>query len=96
MLDEIGIGVIYGSTWGYVGHLLLFRKMENNRAAGHESLRGIGLVFFLRYIIDAIALVLLYLVMESAGALVAAGISITVAVKVTLFTVYARKGGRFE
>lgn len=96
MLADIVIGILYGSAWGYMGHLLLVRKMENDRISGAEPLRGIGLVFFLRYIIDAIALVLLYLVMKSAGALVAAGISITVAVKVTLFMVYARKGGRSE
>lgn len=96
MLLEIALGILYGTVWGWVGHLLLFRKMETNRASGAEPLRGIGVVFFLRYLLDAIALVLLYLVTRSAPALVAAGISITVAVKVTLFMAYARKGGRFE
>lgn len=87
---------MYGFLWGWVGHLLLFRKIANNRDAGLEPLRGIGLVFFLRYLLDAAALVILYLITKSAAALVAAGISITVAVKVTLFMAYARKGGRFE
>jgi hypothetical protein len=96
VLLDILIGVIYGAIVGYIGNLLLFRKMENNREAGLETLKGIGGVFFLRYGLDALSLVILYLVMKSASALVAAALSITVAVKVSLFVVYTRKGGRFD
>lgn len=96
MLTDIVIGIVYGAIVGHVGNMLLFRKMENNRREGVEPLRGIGGVFFLRYGLDALGLVLLYLVMKSAAALVAAALSITVAVKVSLFIVYTRKGGRFD
>ena len=47
-------------------------------------------------VLGAIGLVILYLVMKSAAALVAAALSITVAVKISLFVVYMRKGGRFD
>lgn len=96
MLVQILIGVVYGAVVGQVGNLLLFRKMDSNRQEGVEPLRGIGGVFFLRYGLDAIGLVILYLVMKSAAALVAAALSITVAVKISLFVVYTRKGGRFD
>ena len=70
--------------------------MANNRAAGADSLRGIGLVFFVRYVLDAVVLVLFYLVVPDVYALIAAALSITIAVKVSLLHVYVRKGGRFE
>ena len=90
------LGILYGSLWGIIGNLLLFRKMANNRTAGYDSLRGIGIVFFVRYLVDALALVMFYLMLRSGEALVAAGLSITVAAQVSLFAVYARKGGEFE
>lgn len=96
MLGDIAIGVLFGGAVGHVGNMLLFRKMENNRRDGVEPLRGIGGVFFLRYGLDGLGLVLLYLVMKSPAALVAAALSITVAVKISLFMVYTRKGGRFD
>ncbi|MFZ5813734.1 MAG: hypothetical protein ACOY93_00345 [Bacillota bacterium] len=96
MLVDIIIGVVYGAAVGHLGNLLLFRKMENNRLEGKETLRGIGGVFFLRYGLDGLGLVILYLLMKSPSALVAAALSITVAVKISLFMVYMRKGGRFD
>ncbi|MFZ5827433.1 MAG: hypothetical protein ACOY94_24290 [Bacillota bacterium] len=96
MLSEIIIGVIYGAIVGHIGNLLLFRKLDDNRREGNEPLRGVGGVFFLRYGLDGLGLVILYLVMKSAAALVAAALSITVAVKISLYVVYMRKGGRFD
>lgn len=96
MLIEIAIGVVYGAIVGYAGNLLLFRKLANNQQAGVDPLRGIGVIFFLRYVLDGVGVVILYLVMKSAAALVAAALSITVAVKISLFVVYTRKGGRFD
>ncbi|MFB5084215.1 hypothetical protein H9Q17_08725, partial [Symbiobacterium thermophilum] len=48
------------------------------------------------YLLDAAALVLFYLIVRSGYALMAAALSITVAVKASLLYVYARKGGKFE
>jgi len=76
--------------------MLLFRKMENNRESGVNPLKGIGGVFFLRYLIDGVALLLFYLITRNAVGLVAAALSITVAVKISLYVVYTRKGGRFD
>lgn len=89
-------GVLFGCVWGFACNLLLFRKMANNRAAGVDSLRGIGAVFFVRYVLDAAALILFYLIVRNVHSLVAAALSITAAVKASLFHVYARKGGKFE
>lgn len=96
MAAEVLLGILLGAGWGCLMNMLLFRKMANNRAAGEEPLRGIGLVFFVRYLLDAVALVILYVLTRSAPALVAAALSVTVAVKVSLFTVYLRKGGKLE
>lgn len=90
------VGIVYGAICGQIGNLLLFRKLEQNRQAGVEPLRGIGLVFFLRYFLDAVCLVIFYLMTLDALALVAATLSVTVAVKISLFVVYTRKGGRFD
>jgi len=49
-----------------------------------------------RYVLDAVVLVLFYLVVPDVYALIAAALSITIAVKVSLLHVYVRKGGRFE
>ena len=93
---QIAAGILFGCAWGLVCNLILFRKMANNRAAGYDSLRGIGVVFFVRYLLDAAVLVLFYLIVRSGYALTAAALSVTVAVKASLLYVYARKGGKFE
>ncbi|MFO7273699.1 MAG: hypothetical protein DIU55_002375 [Bacillota bacterium] len=96
MAEDVVAGILFGCTWGCLTNLLLFRKMANNRAAGVETLRGIGFVFFVRYLLDAAALVLFYVIVRSGYALTAAALSLTVAVKASLFHVYARKGGKLE
>lgn len=90
------VGIVYGAICGHIGNLLLFRKLEQNRQEGAEPLKGIGTVFFLRYLLDAVSLVIFYLMTLDALALVAAALSTTVAVKISLFVVYTRKGGRFD
>lgn len=90
------IGVTYGSLIGLIGNWLLFRKMEENRRAGMEPLKGIGAIFFLRYAVDLISLLVFWFLTHDGIGLVAAALSITVAVKVTLIIVYSRKGGRFD
>lgn len=96
MAVQVLAGVVVGCVWGCLCNLLLFRKMANNRAAGVEPLRGIGVVFFVRYVLDAAVLALFYLATRSVYGLIAAALSITLAVKASLFHVYARKGGKFE
>lgn len=90
------IGITYGSLVGLFGNWLLFRRMELNRKNGVELLKGIGTVFFLRYAIDLVSLVIFCLLTGCGAGIVAAALSITVAVKISLFMVYCRKGGRFE
>jgi len=90
------IGITYGSIIGLVGHWLLFLHMEHNRRQGIELLKGIGVIFLIRYILDAVSLVAFVLVTRHAYAIVAAALSITVAVKISLLIVYTRKGGRFN
>lgn len=93
---QVVIGITYGLLIGLFGHWLLFRKIADNKRRRVDPLRGIGTVFLLRYLIDAVSLVLFALVTRNGPASIAAGISITVAIKVSLFMVYARKGGRLD
>lgn len=90
------IGITYGTLIGLIGHLLLFRYIDYNRRRGAEPLKGVGGIFFFRYILDAVALVIFSLVTKHPYAIVAAALSITVAVKISLLIVYTRKGGRFD
>jgi len=89
------IAITYGSLIGLTGNWLLFRKMDDNRRSGKEPLRGVGLVFFIRYMIDALALFVYGYIVRDPWPIIAAGFSLTVAVKISLFIVYARKGGKF-
>lgn len=89
------LGVTYGAFIGWLGNHVLFRVMDHRREAGQEPLRGIGGVFFLRYVVDLLALVLFWFLTHDRYGLIAAALSITVAVKISLFIVYQRKGGRF-
>lgn len=89
------IGITYGTLIGLVGNWLLFRKMDDNRRSRKEPLQGIGLVFFIRYIVDALALFIYGYIVKEPWPIIAAGFSLTVAVKISLFIVYARKGGKF-
>jgi hypothetical protein len=89
------IGITYGSLIGLLGNWLLFRKIAENRRCGLEPLKGIGAVFFLRYAIDLVSLLIFGYITKNGWAIVAAAVSITVAVKISLYIVYAKKGGRF-
>lgn len=90
------IGITYGAILGIIDNLLLFRHIDNNKRKGEEPLNGVGGVFLIRYLLDAVALIVFALVTRHALGIVAAALSITVAVKISLFIVYARKGGRID
>jgi len=89
------IGITYGTLIGLLGNWLLFRQLENNRRSGKEPLQGIGLVFFIRYLVDAIALFVFGYIVKEPWPIIASVFSLTVAVKISLFIVYTRKGGKF-
>lgn len=90
------LGILWGSLVGVACNALVFRHIAHNRRVGREPLNGIGGVFATRYFLDLISLVLFYLVVRDGLGLVAAALSITIAVKISLYVVYVRKGGRFE
>jgi hypothetical protein len=90
------IGITYGTLIGLFGNWLLFRHINENRRRGEEPLKGVGGIFAFRYLLDAVGLVVFWFVTRSAYGIVAAALSITVAVKISLFIIYARKGGRID
>lgn len=90
------IGITYGSMLGFIGQLLLYRHMEENRRNGQEPLKGIGGVFLTRFLVDVVGLILFALVTRHGLGIVAACLSVTIAVKISLFVTYARKGGRID
>lgn len=93
---HVVIGVTYGALIGLFGNWLLFRKMAENKRHGIDPLKGVGAIFFIRYVIDAASLFAFAFVVKEKWAIISAALSLTVAVKVSLFLVYARKGGRFD
>lgn len=93
---KVVIGITYGTIIGLFQNWLLFWVMDENRRRGRDSLNGVGKVFFLRYVIDAIALFGFGFAVRDVWAIIAATLSVTMAVKVSLFLVYTRKGGRFD
>lgn len=93
---QVVIGITYGTILGVIDNWLLFRHINNNKRKGEELLKGVGGVFLIRYLLDAVALIVFALVTRHALGIVAAALSITVAVKISLFIVYARKGGRID
>jgi ABC-type microcin C transport system permease subunit YejE len=88
------IGITYGALIGLFGNWLLFRKLEENKRRGLEPLKGIGTVFLLRYVIDAALLLLFGLITKHTWAIISAALSLTLAVKISLFMVYMSKGGK--
>ncbi len=78
------------------GNWLLFRKLAENRRIGVEPLKGVGAVFFIRYALDAASLFAFGYVTKHTWSIIAAAMSLTVAVKISLFMVYSRKGGKFD
>jgi hypothetical protein len=90
------IGITYGSVIGLFGNWLLFRHIAGNRRRGEEPLKGVGGVFAFRYLLDAVGIIVFWFATRSAYGIVAAALSITVAVKISLFIIYARKGGRID
>ncbi len=89
------LGITYGSLIGCLCNYMLFQALDERKRLGQEPLEGIGKIFFLRYAIDFMALILFWLLTRSAYGLIAVGLSITVAVKISLLIVYRRKGGKF-
>lgn len=92
----IVIGITYGSFIGLIDNWLLWRHIKNNQRKGREPLNGVGGVFLVRYLLDALGLIGFALVTRHALGIVAATLSCTVAVKISLFIIYARKGGRID
>lgn len=90
------IGITYGTLIGLFDNWVLFRRIKRNRQHGGDPLKGVGMVFLLRYLVDAVALLVFTLVTRNAYGIVAAALSITIAVKISLFIIYARKGGRID
>lgn len=90
------IGITYGTVIGAFSHLLTFRVIGWNKRRGAEPLKGIGAVFFIRYVLDAVALLLFALITRDGLGITAAALSITVAVKISLLIVYTRKGGKID
>lgn len=95
-LLKVVIGITYGTTIGLLQNWFLFRAMAENKRRGRDSLDGVGKVFLLRYAIDAIALFGFGFAVRDAWAIISSTMSVTIAVKVSLFLVYTRKGGRFD
>ena len=93
---KVVIGITYGTIIGLFQNWLLFRAMAENRRRGRDSLHGVGKVFLFRYAIDAIALFGFGFAVRDAWAIISSTMSVTIAVKVSLFLVYTRKGGRFD
>lgn len=90
------LGITYGSLIGLFGNWLLFRKLADNRRIGAEPLKGIGAVFFVRYLLDAASLFAFGYAVRHSWAIISAGLSLTFAVKISLLIVYTRKGGKFD
>lgn len=90
------IGITYGTSIGVLGNWLVFRKMAENSRAGVEPLKGVGAIFFLRYAMDAAFLFGFGYVVKDVWAIIAAAMSLTIAIKVSLLIVYTKKGGRFD
>ncbi|BDG61770.1 hypothetical protein caldi_28600 [Caldinitratiruptor microaerophilus] len=90
------LGITFGAAAGFLENALLFRAMDRVRRAGKEPVRILGGMFFARYVFDILLLVLFWVLTRSASGLIAAALSLTVAVKISLFIVYTRKGGRFD
>lgn len=90
------LGITYGAAVGLLGNWLLFHRMRRAKERGREPIAGLGTVFLIRLMADALALVLFWALTRDALGLVAAGISLTVAVQLSLWIVLRRKGGRLE
>lgn len=95
-LLKVVIGITYGVIIGLLENKLLFWTMERNRRRGRDPLDGIGKVFLIRNVVDLVALFGFGFIVRDAWAIIAAALSVTVAVMISLFLVYRRKGGRFE
>jgi hypothetical protein len=95
-LLKVVIGITYGTIIGLFQNWWLFRAMAENKRHGREPLEGIGKIFLIRYAIDAIALFGFGFAVRDAWAIIAAAMSVTIAVKISLFLVFTRKGGRFD
>lgn len=90
------LGITYGIFVGLVSNWLLFRKICGNRQQGQDPLHQVGSVFLLRLLLDAVLLFLFAVVVREPWAIIASALSLTMTVKVSLFMVYRRKGGRLE
>jgi len=90
------LGIAYGTIVGLVSNWLLFRKIRGNRQQGQDPLHQVASVFGLRLLLDATLLFLFAVVVRDPWAIIASALSLTMTVKVSLFTFYRRKGGRLE
>lgn len=90
----IVIGLTYGGIVGLVQNLCLFWYLRRRPAGGRGSLRSLVGLFFLRYLVDLVALLAYWRLFRHTGGLAAAAIAIALAIQVSLWIAYRRKGGR--
>lgn len=90
------LGITYGGIIGWTGNWLTLRVLRRRGKSGRDPAEALGVMFLLRLLVDAGALFLWWGVVRDTWSLVAAAVSITVAVKVSLWIAFREKGGKFE
>lgn len=96
MLLSVVLGITYGAAVGLFNNHLLFTGMRKARVRGQESLKAAGKLFFLRYLLDLLALAAVLAFVGSISMLVAAALGITVLGNIALYMLYQQKGGKIE
>lgn len=91
---KVVLGVTYGAALGYLGNWVLFRVVRGQAQRGGEPVRAVGAVFFFRLLADGLALVAWWVLTADPYSLIAAALSTTIAVKISLFLVLRRTGGK--
>lgn len=90
------LGVTIGSAVGWLENLLLFRAIDRALREGREPLSHLGGVFFARFAVDILFLLIFWYVTHDHYGLIAAALSIALAIQVSLLVALRRKGGRFH
>lgn len=94
------LGITYGLIIGLFNNFILHFSTKLAKARGLEPIQVMGRVFFVRYMVDLVSLMLPGFLLKGTaihlGFMISAALSLAILGNIALLIIYHKKGGRFE
>lgn len=90
---RIVLGVTCALLFALASTWMLFRFMRRTRDEVANSMSGMAKIFFIRLVLNVTCLVLVWFLLHDWKALLAAGLTLALAIQAPIVIAFGRKGG---